>query len=83
MYFILNKVREAAQALLKTELTRMGIEGRKKLIEEWSPHLPTYNDPLPHSQSSLNPHHLQQNSIASQENSRTKVRNLTLFLSVI
>ncbi|XP_064096982.1 WD repeat-containing protein 7-like isoform X3 [Macrobrachium nipponense] len=42
-----QEVREAAQALLKTELTRMGPEGRQKLVEVWSPHLPTHTEPLP------------------------------------
>lgn len=42
-----QEVREAAQALLKTELSRMGPEGRQKLVEIWSPHLPTHTEPLP------------------------------------
>ncbi|KAK7066139.1 WD repeat-containing protein 7 [Halocaridina rubra] len=42
-----QEVREAAQALLKTELTRMGPSGRQILIEIWSPHLPTHTEPLP------------------------------------
>ncbi|CAL4059561.1 unnamed protein product [Meganyctiphanes norvegica] len=42
-----QEVREAAQALLKTELTRMGSEGRKRLTEEWAPNLPTHTDDLP------------------------------------
>ncbi|XP_069954454.1 WD repeat-containing protein 7 isoform X5 [Cherax quadricarinatus] len=42
-----QEVREAAQALLKTELSRMGANGRQKLVELWSPHLPTHTEPLP------------------------------------
>ena len=40
-----SQIREAAQALLLAELRRIGAEGRKKVVEEWSPHLPSYVDP--------------------------------------
>lgn len=39
------EIREAAQALLLAELRRIGPEGRKKVVDEWAPHLPTYVDP--------------------------------------
>ncbi|KAK7474852.1 hypothetical protein BaRGS_00033924 [Batillaria attramentaria] len=39
------EIREAAQALLLAELRRIGPEGRKVVIDEWSPYLPTYVDP--------------------------------------
>ncbi|XP_014681792.1 PREDICTED: WD repeat-containing protein 7-like [Priapulus caudatus] len=39
------EVREAAQALLLAELRRIGPEGRKMLVEDWAPYLPTYVDP--------------------------------------
>ncbi|XP_071092027.1 WD repeat-containing protein 7-like isoform X2 [Haliotis cracherodii] len=39
------EIREAAQALLLAELRRIGPEGRKAIIDEWSPYLPTYVDP--------------------------------------
>lgn len=39
------EIREAAQALLLAELSRIGAEGRKVIINEWSPYLPTYVDP--------------------------------------
>lgn len=50
------KVREAAQALLKTELSRMGVEGRQKLVESWTPHLPSHMEPLPTGPSHYNNH---------------------------
>lgn len=31
--------------MLLAELRRIGPEGRKKVVEEWSPYLPTYVDP--------------------------------------
>ncbi|XP_057311095.1 WD repeat-containing protein 7-like isoform X1 [Hydractinia symbiolongicarpus] len=34
------EIREAAQAILLAELRRIGQNGRKQLIEAWSPHLP-------------------------------------------
>ncbi|XP_052817918.1 WD repeat-containing protein 7-like isoform X2 [Mya arenaria] len=39
------EIREAAQALLLAELRRIGPEGRMQVVDEWSPHLPTYVDP--------------------------------------
>ncbi|XP_064598877.1 WD repeat-containing protein 7-like isoform X2 [Liolophura sinensis] len=36
------EIREAAQALLLAELRRIGPEGRKAVVDEWSPSLPTY-----------------------------------------
>lgn len=39
------QIREAAQALLLAELRRIGLEGRKAIVDEWSPYLPTYVDP--------------------------------------
>ena len=33
-------VREAAQALLSAELSRIGPEGRRKMVETWAPYLP-------------------------------------------
>lgn len=38
----LFQIREAAQALLLAELRRIGPEGRKAVVDEWSPSLPTY-----------------------------------------
>ncbi|CAB3403143.1 unnamed protein product [Caenorhabditis bovis] len=38
------EIREAAQALLIRELTRLGPEGRRKLIESWAPFLPPLLD---------------------------------------
>lgn len=41
------EIRDAAQALLLAELSRIGIEGRKKLVETWAPFLPNLNvDPF-------------------------------------
>ncbi|XP_041377022.1 WD repeat-containing protein 7-like isoform X4 [Gigantopelta aegis] len=39
------EIREAAQALLLAELRRIGPEGRKGIVDEWAPSLPTYVDP--------------------------------------
>ncbi|KAH3775334.1 hypothetical protein DPMN_176735, partial [Dreissena polymorpha] len=39
------EIREAAQALLLAELRRIGPEGRKAVVDEWAPYLPTYVDP--------------------------------------
>lgn len=38
------EIREAAQALLIRELTRLGAEGRRRLIESWAPFLPPLLD---------------------------------------
>uniref|UniRef100_A0A183BNY2 WD_REPEATS_REGION domain-containing protein n=1 Tax=Globodera pallida TaxID=36090 RepID=A0A183BNY2_GLOPA len=38
------EIRDAAQALLVRELTRLGSEGRRRLIERWSNFLPTVLD---------------------------------------
>lgn len=41
------EVRDAAQALLLAELSRIGVEGRKKLVDLWGPYLPNLNvDPF-------------------------------------
>ena len=45
----LGQIREAAQALLLAELRRIGPEGRKQVVDEWAPFLPTYADPTPTS----------------------------------
>ena len=34
----------------------MGAEGRKKLIDEWSAHLPSHSEPLP-APTTLTPNH--------------------------
>ncbi|KAK3086238.1 hypothetical protein FSP39_015629 [Pinctada imbricata] len=39
------EIREAGQALLLAELRRIGPEGRKIIVDQWSPYLPTYVDP--------------------------------------
>ncbi|VDK82216.1 unnamed protein product [Litomosoides sigmodontis] len=39
------EVRMAAQALLTRELTRLSVNGRKRLVESWSAFLPTVLDP--------------------------------------
>ena len=39
------KIREAAQALLLAELRRIGGGGRKVVIDQWAPYLPTRVDP--------------------------------------
>ncbi|CAG9537565.1 unnamed protein product [Cercopithifilaria johnstoni] len=39
------EVRMAAQALLTRELTRLSVNGRKRLVESWSAFLPTLLDP--------------------------------------
>ena len=39
------QIREAAQALLLAELRRIGPEGRKRVVDDWSPFLPSYVDP--------------------------------------
>jgi hypothetical protein len=39
------EVRDAAQALLLAELSRIGVEGRKKLVEVWAGYLPN-QDPF-------------------------------------
>ncbi|XP_065568278.1 WD repeat-containing protein 7-like isoform X2 [Artemia franciscana] len=38
------EIREAAQALLLAELTRLGARGRKELLDVWAPFLPIYSD---------------------------------------
>ncbi|PIC38640.1 hypothetical protein B9Z55_010588 [Caenorhabditis nigoni] len=38
------EIREAAQALLIRELTRLGADGRRRLIESWTPFLPPLLD---------------------------------------
>ncbi|KAG6445223.1 hypothetical protein O3G_MSEX003802 [Manduca sexta] len=45
------EVREAAQALLLAELSRLGPKGRKSLVDNWAQYLPLYT----HSES-INPH---------------------------
>uniref|UniRef100_A0A915Q1S3 Anaphase-promoting complex subunit 4 WD40 domain-containing protein n=1 Tax=Setaria digitata TaxID=48799 RepID=A0A915Q1S3_9BILA len=40
-----KKVRMAAQALLTRELTRLSVNGRRRLVESWSAFLPTLLDP--------------------------------------
>lgn len=41
------EVRDAAQALLLAELSRIGVEGRKKLVDLWAPYLPNLSvDPF-------------------------------------
>ncbi|KJH46425.1 WD domain, G-beta repeat protein [Dictyocaulus viviparus] len=39
------EIREAAQALLIRELSRLGASGRRRLIESWTPFLPPLLDP--------------------------------------
>ena len=39
------QIREAAQALFLAELRRIGPEGRKCVVDDWSPYLPSYVDP--------------------------------------
>ena len=39
------QVRDAAQALLLAELRRIGAEGRKQVVDDWAPYLPSYVDP--------------------------------------
>ncbi|WKY03000.1 hypothetical protein Q1695_016360 [Nippostrongylus brasiliensis] len=39
------EIREAAQALLIRELSRLGTSGRRRLIESWTPFLPPLLDP--------------------------------------
>lgn len=39
------EIREAAQALLLAELRRIGPEGRRQVVEQWGPYLPSYVDP--------------------------------------
>nr|XP_031844002.1 WD repeat-containing protein 7 isoform X10 [Nomia melanderi] len=41
------EIREAAQALLLAELTRMGPKGRKTLVDSWSQYLPMYSTQEP------------------------------------
>lgn len=41
---IFCQVREASQALLLAELRRIGADGRKALIQEWSPFMPNLID---------------------------------------
>jgi hypothetical protein len=45
MAFISLQIREAAQALLLAEMRRLGMEGRRRVIEEWSRYLPSNVDP--------------------------------------
>ncbi|XP_064640034.1 WD repeat-containing protein 7-like isoform X4 [Lineus longissimus] len=39
------EIREAAQALLLAELRRIRSDGRKTIVDQWSPYLPSYVDP--------------------------------------
>uniref|UniRef100_A0ABD2VT45 WD repeat-containing protein 7 n=1 Tax=Trichogramma kaykai TaxID=54128 RepID=A0ABD2VT45_9HYME len=48
------EIREAAQALLLAELGRMGVKGRKALVDYWSPYLPQYSTQEPIVQHSQN-----------------------------
>ena len=43
--WIVFQIREAAQALFLAELRRIGPEGRKCVVDDWSPYLPSYVDP--------------------------------------
>ncbi|XP_046440938.1 WD repeat-containing protein 7-like isoform X2 [Daphnia pulex] len=47
------EIREAAQALLLAELERVGVDGRKSLVDKWATFLPTYADPFTIIGSSL------------------------------
>ena len=38
------EVREASQALLLAELERIGSEGRRKVVADWSPFLPNFGE---------------------------------------
>ncbi|XP_057372178.1 WD repeat-containing protein 7-like isoform X1 [Daphnia carinata] len=40
------EIREAAQALLLAELERIGVDGRKAVVDHWATFLPTYADPF-------------------------------------
>jgi len=40
------EIRDAAQALLLAELSRVGMDGRKKLVEVWANYLPQQLDPF-------------------------------------
>lgn len=52
--FVMQQIREAAQALLLAELERVGVDGRKALVDKWATFLPTYADPFTIVGSSLN-----------------------------
>ena len=40
MTISIAQVREAAQAILLAELRRIGLEGRKQVVDTWAPQLP-------------------------------------------
>ena len=42
--FSFVQIREAAQALLLAELRRIGPDGRRDVVEQWGPFLPSYVD---------------------------------------
>lgn len=58
------QIREAAQALLLAELRRIGPEGRKEILDQWSPFLPTYVDP---QLSLMNAESLQKNEEGDED----------------
>lgn len=58
------EIREAAQALLLAELRRIGPEGRKEVLDQWSPFLPTYVDP---QLSLMNAESLQKNEVGDED----------------
>ncbi|XP_061198196.1 WD repeat-containing protein 7-like isoform X2 [Saccostrea echinata] len=58
------EIREAAQALLLAELRRIGPEGRKEILDQWSPFLPTYVDP---QLSLMNAESLQKNEEGDED----------------
>lgn len=58
------QIREAAQALLLAELRRIGPEGRKEVLDQWSPFLPTYVDP---QLSLMNAESLQKNEEGDED----------------
>lgn len=41
------EIREAAQALLLSEIRLTGSKGRRQIVEEWSSYLPNYSDQIP------------------------------------
>ncbi len=58
------QIREAAQALFLAELRRIGPDGRKSIVDDWSPYLPSYVDP---AMSLLQEHQQTQGSHAAQD----------------
>lgn len=80
------EIREAAQALLLAELRRMGPEGRRRVVEQWGPYLPSYINPsmtliAGHSPASTEPLNIDDDEDDDEVFISTKNRSFSTALS--